>query len=257
MITVKFLGGAKKSFSVDRLDVDKSGISINELLAILSSLKPKNTPELDVENTLIAVNGADSSALDGKMTVIKSGDVVSIIPVIHGGAPKKNIFQLHEKPVLMMEIKGQKKTNVAFLEDLRKNFPNTKIQAISSRFVLNISHAKKIISLSLLSQKNGVLLSNKLETDILMRFALTSQISDAINFAGLKPGKNFFLIAVGDKRKLDLLCSELLQYSTASFSNDNTAFLKKQFGIDKKQLATVLSKSPLEDLLVERAAILF
>ena len=34
---------------------------------------------------------------------------------------------------------------------------------------------------------NNILLSNKIETDILMRFALTLQISNAITSAGIKP----------------------------------------------------------------------
>ena len=40
---------------------------------------------------------------------------------------------------------------------------------------MNNYHLKKILSLSLESEKNNVLLSKKLETDILMRFALTNK----------------------------------------------------------------------------------
>ena len=94
MITVKFLGGAKKSFSIDQLEINKSDISINELLEILLSIKPKNTLNLDIDNILIAINGIDSSAIEGKMTIVKNGDIVSIIPVIHGGASKRLIFSI-------------------------------------------------------------------------------------------------------------------------------------------------------------------
>ena len=52
MITVKFVGGAKKSFSNEQLQIDKSDISIQELLTLLLELKPIDTPELDVENIL-------------------------------------------------------------------------------------------------------------------------------------------------------------------------------------------------------------
>lgn len=257
MITIRFLGGAKKSFSVDKIEVDKYDISIGELLEMLVLLKPKNTPNLDVENTLIAVNGVDSSAMEGKKTIIKNNDAVSIIPVIHGGTSKKAIFSISKKTILIMEINGQKNIDVPFLDNLRNDFKKLKIQAISSNFILNFSHLKKILSLSLIAQKDDILLSNKLETDILMRFALTSQISDAIAKAGIKPGKNFFLIAIGDKKQLNSLSSKLLEYSIGMFAKDNSQFLKKQFNINSKQITAVLSSNPLEDILVEMAAVLF
>ncbi len=257
MITVRFLGGAKKSFSTDKLDIDKSEISINTLFELLASIKPENTPALDTENVLIAINGVDSSAMDGKKTVIRDNDVVSIIPVIHGGTTKKSNFSISGTTIHVMEIKGQKNIDVLFLDNLRNEFKKLNIQAISSNFVLNLSHLKKILNISLISKKNDILLSNKIETDILMRFALTSQISDAISKAGIKSGKNFILISFGDKKQLSLLESKLIEYSTLMFSKDNTYFLKKQFNINNKQLNTILSKTPLEDLLVEKAAVLF
>lgn len=257
MIIVRFLGGAKKSFSTDKLDIDKSEISINTLFAILASIKPENTPALDTENVLVAINGVDSSAMEGKETIIQDNDIVSIIPVIHGGILKKSTFSISGTAIHVMEIKGQKNIDVLFLDDLRNEFKKLSIQAISSNFVLNLSHLKKILSISLLSKKNDILLSNKIETDILMRFALTSQISDAISKAGIKSGENFILIAFGDKKQLSSLESKLVNYSTLMFSKDNSSFLKKQFNINSKQLNTILSKTPLEDLLVEKAAVLF
>ena len=66
MITVKRVGGAKKSFSTDQLHIDESDISIQKLLDLLLELKPANTPNLDTENILIAINGTDSSVMEGK-----------------------------------------------------------------------------------------------------------------------------------------------------------------------------------------------
>lgn len=256
MITVKFLGGAKKSFSTDHFEIDTFDISINEFLEILLFLKPENTPSLDIDNILIAVNGVDSSAMEGKKTVLKNKDVVSIIPIIHGGSSKRIMFKISEKTIQIIEIKGRKNLDVNFLDNLRKDFPRLKIQAINSNFVLNKSHTKKILSLSFSSYKNNILLSNKLEIDILMRFALTLQISDAIQVAGIKPNKNFILIAMGEKKQLDILNTKLLSYSIPAFSKSNYSFLKRQFKITKKQLGSVLSKDPLEDLLVEKATVL-
>ncbi len=257
MITVKLVGGAKKSFSTDRLEIDRSDISIQELFDLLLELKPIDTPELDIENILIAINGIDSSAMDGKSTKIKNNDLVSIIPVIHGGSTKKLTLQVSKRQIQILEITGQKTIDIKFLDDLRKRYPRIKLQAISSNFILNNYHLKKIISMSLESEKNNILLSKKLETDILMRFALIRQISDAIKNVGIKPKTNFILIAIGNKKSLNSLYLELLPQSVNLFSKNNDLFLKKYFKITKKQLDSTYSLHPLEDILIEKAAILF
>ncbi len=256
MITVKLVGGAKKSFSTEQLHIDKSNISIQELLDLLLELKPADTPDLDTENILIAINGTDSSAMEGKSTMIKNNDLVSIIPVIHGGSSKKLTFQVLKKQIQIIEIVGQKTIDLKFLDNLRKRYPKIQLQAVSSNFILNYYHLKKILSLSLESKKNDILLSNKLETDILIRFALTKQISDAIINTGIKPKTNFILIAIGNKKMLNSLYIELLPLLVNLFSKNNDLFLKKYFKITKKQLNSVYSKNPLEDILIEKAAIL-
>jgi len=256
MVTVKFVGGAKKSFSTDMLELDADGITIEKLLELILSKKPQNTPDLDVRNILVAINGADSSALEGKMTVVKNSDLISIIPVIHGGAPKKLEIQSGKNLIHVMEIKGNEKINVAFLDRLREDFPKIKLQAVSSKFVLNPYHLQKVLEISINSEKQNVLLSNRIETDILMRFALTKQIADAIASAGIKPKTNVVLIAIGSKQNLEKLYRKLTPNITQPFANDNSAFLKRHFKISKKHLDCVYSKHPLEDILIEKAAVL-
>ncbi|KAF6246212.1 thiamine biosynthesis protein ThiS [Nitrosopumilus sp. b3] len=256
MITVKLVGGAKKSFLTENLQIDKSDIPIKELLKLLLELKPVDSPKLDIENILIAINGVDSSAMDGKSTIIKNNDLVSIIPVIHGGASKKITFKISSKQIQVIEIKGQPSIDVKFIDNLRNKYPKIQIQAVSSSFIMNSYHLKKIISLSFESKKNNILLSNKLEIDILMRFALTKQISDAILTVGIKPKSNFILITIGDKKSLNSLYEDLLPLSVNLFVKKNDSFLKKYFKISQKQLDVVYSKNPLEDILIEKAAIL-
>ena len=256
MITVKLVGGAKKSFSTEKLEINKSDITIQTLLDLLLDLKPSDTPDLDTANILIAINGVDSSAMEGKSTKINDNDLVSIIPVIHGGASKKLNFEVAKKQIQVIEIKGQKNIDVKFLDQLRKKYPKIKLQAISSNFILNNYHLKKIISLSLESEKNNILLSNKLETDILMRFALSKQISNAIKNVGIKPKTNFVLIAIGNKKILNSLYEELSPLSVNIFAKNNEPFLKKHFKLSKKQFDSVHSKHAIEDILIEKAAIL-
>ena len=80
MITVNFTGGARKSFQIDSLEIKHEIQSISELINYLISQKPENTPDFDGKNLLIAVNGIDSSALDGMNTKLKSEDIVIISP---------------------------------------------------------------------------------------------------------------------------------------------------------------------------------
>ena len=127
---------------------------------------------------------------------------------------------------------------------------------ISSKFILNLSHLKKILSISINADKNNILLSNKIETDILMRFAITLQISNAISSAGMKPATNFILIAIGNKNSFRSLYSEFSSLCVNLFFKNHDLFIKKHFNISKKHIDTIYSKTPLEDILVEKAAIL-
>lgn len=254
MITVKLFGGAKKSFSTDQIIVNQDNLTIQELLDFLAKNQPKNTNELDTNNILVAVNGVDSSTIGGFSAKLKANDIVSIIPIIHGGSARIQ-FLIDNKTVEIFAIKKQG-SNIEFLDELRKKFPNIVIQGISSNFILNQSHVKKIILLSLYAHKNNILLSKKLETDIIMRFAGTNQIIQAIKIVGVKNNEDFVIIAIGKKLLLDKIFSYLKPFLTI-LSKNNQPFLRKQFNISSKQLDTVSSKTPLEDLLTERAAVLF
>ena len=68
MVTVNLVGGARKSFQTDSLEITQNIDDISELLSHLISKKPENTPDFDGKNLLIAVNGVDSSALAGIYT---------------------------------------------------------------------------------------------------------------------------------------------------------------------------------------------
>jgi len=258
MITVKLLGGAKKSLSTDKMEIEKDDLTVAELIESLQKNIPKNMPLLDVKNMLVAINGVDSSALQGFATKLKSGDIVSIIPVIHGGSVRRMWFCIFKTRVELIKIKNNLNDATRFLEDMRLKYQDLAIQAIDARYVLNMEHAKKIITISLAAKKTDTMLSNKLEIDILMRFACTKQISEAIQRAGLQKRQDFVLIAIGKKSPLDKLYTELRTIlKLTQLSNSNPNFLKKEFAISKKQLRSIFSHTKLEDLLAERAAVLF
>jgi molybdopterin converting factor small subunit/tRNA threonylcarbamoyladenosine modification (KEOPS) complex Cgi121 subunit len=256
LITIKFLGGAKKSFGTDLVSADLDHVTIGDLIEYLLSIKPKNTLELDTKNILVAVNGVDSSALDGKSTVLHSNDVVSIIPIIHGGAQRTQ-FKIHSTWVELFSVSHEKGKNYNFLESVRKKFPVLTLEGISSRWILNPTHAKKIIELSLYAKKHKLLLSKKIQTDILLRFAATTQISEAIKAVGIEANDDFTIVAMGKKSSLNKLRTFLAPHLIFVDYKKNFKFLQKRLKISKRYLNAVESKTPLEDLMVEKAAVLF
>lgn len=256
MIKVNLLGGAKKSFATDSLVLDCDGLALDRLLEILGTKKPENAPDLDVDNILVAVNGVDSSALDGGNTTVNSGDTVSIIPVIHGGA--QPIFRVQDTDAAIVPVRGGGSLDYGFLDSLRAQFPDATIQAVSSDYVLNASHARKILAISLESKKRGTLLSDKLETDILLRFSATTQISRAISDLGIRPDRDFVIIALGDRPSLEGIVGQLSDMADPQvLLRDNSADLQRRLEISKEHLDSVSSETPLEDVLQERASVLF
>ncbi len=254
MIIVNFIGGARKSFQIDSLEITQNIDTISEMITHLISKKPENTPNFDGKNLLIAVNGVDSSALDGNNTQLNSDDIVNIIPIIHGGSKTNVSFDVNNQ-IRLFEI-NKLNSNKDYLLSLRKKFPKLRLQAISSKFILDKEHAKKIISISINKKLKNQLLSEKLETDLLLRFASTTQINDAIKNVGLSKSQNFILIAIGSKsyqKKLSKIINDDLD---VIFKKNNQNFLKNHFQISSKTLNSIESKTPLTDLLVEKASIL-
>jgi tRNA threonylcarbamoyladenosine modification (KEOPS) complex Cgi121 subunit/molybdopterin converting factor small subunit len=255
MITVNFTGGARKSFQTDSIEITAETNTISELIKYLISQKPENTPNFDGKNLLIAVNGVDSSALDGINTQLKSNDVVNIIPIIHGGSNTNVTFTIKNYHIGLFEIK-KSNSNKEYLLSLREKFPRLNLQGISSKFILNKEHAKKIIIISINQKLKDQMLSNKIETDLLLRFSNTTQINDAIKNVGLSKTENFILIAIGNKSNLIKLNETISDDLDPLFKNNNSIFLKKYFEISNLTLNSIESKTPLVDFLVEKASIL-
>jgi tRNA threonylcarbamoyladenosine modification (KEOPS) complex Cgi121 subunit/molybdopterin converting factor small subunit len=258
MILVKLLGGSRKSFLSDNLEIQRDVMTMSDLLDHLEKSILKNLPPLDLTNILVAVNGVDSSALQGNKTLLKDGDVVSIIPLIHGGKSKRIQFSLMNTTVNLVLLKKTIKDPIGIIESLREKHSDLIIQGIKAKCILNVEHVKKILSISLSALGADTLLSHKTETDVLMRFAYTRQISEAISKAGVKEGTNSILIMIGRKSSLDKIFDEIKDLSQSTvFSKVNSKLVQKEFEITKKELDSIFSKTPLEDLLAERSATLF
>ena len=250
------MGSLKKTFSNNQLIFKMNDSTIQDVVDYLIKHQSGDNNDFDGKNVMIAVNGRDSSALNGLETIVKSGDTVTIIPIIHGGANTRIQFKIGQNLIELFEISKSIKYDKNYLQKIRQKFPRLTIQSISSNYILNKSHAKKIIMLSLDAKKKNILLSNKLETDILLRFAGITQISQAISNVGSKKNQNFVIIAIGKKSDFNLLFNEINNNLTKKPLKDSSIFLKKYFRINQKQLESVDSLTPLEDLIVEKSSIL-
>jgi len=257
LTTVKLIGGAKKSFSTDKIVLGEKVNTVNELVNHLIKIKPKDTLEFDTKNLIIAVNGVDTSALDGYNTKLNDDDEISIVPIIHGGSSRRIQFSVAQSNVELFDMLFDKQFHIDFLDEIRKKYKQLIIQAINPQFLLSVQHAKKILAISLHAKKTKTMLSKKIETDILLRFAVTTQISTAIKIAGRKMNMDCMVIAMGKKSSLTKLYSELKPFlNPKPLSRNNHPFLKRQFNISKRQLSVVQSKDSLEDIIVEKATIL-
>ncbi|MDP9488826.1 MAG: hypothetical protein M3P28_01295 [Thermoproteota archaeon] len=83
MITLKLLGSIKKYCGKESIIVHEKEIMISSIFSILYQ-NMSNSKHIDTENLLILINGVDLS-ISGNGKKIKSGDIVTIANLVHGG----------------------------------------------------------------------------------------------------------------------------------------------------------------------------
>jgi sulfur-carrier protein len=66
------------------LVLDRQVASISEILKFLKD-NVGESKNLDADNILVTINGADSSMLSRDENIVKTGDTVTIVTIVHGG----------------------------------------------------------------------------------------------------------------------------------------------------------------------------
>jgi tRNA threonylcarbamoyladenosine modification (KEOPS) complex Cgi121 subunit len=91
-----------------------------------------------------------------------------------------------------------------FVKTLQKlSLPGVIIQTINARAVYGISHLLGVLKITLECQKRNITVSAKPEIDLLLRLSLTTQISFALNYAGLNILSPAIIIVYSmDKKKV-------------------------------------------------------
>ncbi|MCX8152805.1 MAG: MoaD family protein [Candidatus Bathyarchaeota archaeon] len=92
-ITIKFIGILRHVSGKGKIALDmNNALSLRDLInklivempVLKESLNPQRLEELK-STLLILVNGREISVLDGFETILKDGDEIAFVPVVHGG----------------------------------------------------------------------------------------------------------------------------------------------------------------------------
>lgn len=84
MITLKLLGGVKHTIGKNSIIIDKSQTTLQDVIIELQK-RSNDKKIVNEKNLLISVNGVESSVIGGKDAIIKTGDIITIVTVVHGG----------------------------------------------------------------------------------------------------------------------------------------------------------------------------
>lgn len=88
---------------------------------------------------------------------------------------------------------------------VQASFPRLLVQAVDAGVASNGRLVEMIGEQTLRAAEYGNLLAKKVEVDLLLRLAGSTQISEAIRSAGAKPGRPFVLVVAGERTDLDSL----------------------------------------------------
>jgi tRNA threonylcarbamoyladenosine modification (KEOPS) complex Cgi121 subunit/molybdopterin converting factor small subunit len=252
MITIRLLGGAKKAVGKPTVDFDKRSASVAEILQYLAGIST-DADLLQPNNLIVAVNGVDSAALQGQGTMAKSGDTITVVTVVHGGAN----HALDGNHVSVIGISEVSEDGGKLVDKLRIRHGSVSIQAVDAGAVYGAGHVLGVLRMTLEAEKRKIMLANKRETELLLRLACTDRISEAMKRAGLKKDAPGCLVAFSEDSKV--LCRFSDQVSS-EFKVDDSVF---EPGREKKvRLACVLGMNAkfgdgeFLQYLLERAAIL-
>jgi tRNA threonylcarbamoyladenosine modification (KEOPS) complex Cgi121 subunit/molybdopterin converting factor small subunit len=251
MITIRLLGGAKKAVGKPTVDFDRQTASVAEILQFLAGIST-DSRLLQPNNLIVALNGVDSAALQGQQTVAKSGDTVTIVTVVHGGASR----ELAGLGVSVIGVKRIAEDPGKLVDRLRAGTAAS-IQAVDAGAVYGAEHALGVLRMALEAEKRRVMIADKRETELLLRLACTGQIAEAIKRAGLKKDAAGCFIAFSESGEaLRQFSDRIRNEFEADDSVLNPAKEKKARLAAMLGIKTKFDDGEFLKYLLERAAIL-
>ena len=252
MITIRLLGGAKKAVGRAAVNLDRSSASVSEILDFLTTISVE--PHiLQRSNLIIALNDIDSASLQGNNTLVKSGDTVKIVTVVHGGMH----YTLNGYHVSITGVQKIIHDPGKLVDMIRSQHNNVLIQAVDANTLYGEEHVLGVLRITLEAEKRNIMLTNRCEIELLIRLAGTDQISEAIRRAGLKKDVAACFIAFSQDNEA---IRQFEQWIKSEFNLNNSVLRPNE---DKRiRLASLLGSPAKLDsrkflqYLLEKAAIL-
>lgn len=252
MITIRLLGGAKKAVGRAEVNLDRPSATVSDILDFLTTISVE--PHiLQRSNLIIALNDIDSASLQGNNTLVKNGDTVKIVTVVHGGMH----YTLNGYHVSITGVQKIIHDPGKLVDMIRSQHNNVSIQAVDANAVYGEEHVLGVLRIALEAEKRNIMLTNRCEIELLIRLAGTDQISEAIRRAGLKKDVGGCFIAFSQDNEA---LRQFEQWIKSEFDWNNSVLKPNE---DKRiRLATLLgSPAKLDNreflqYLLEKAAIL-
>jgi molybdopterin synthase sulfur carrier subunit len=252
MINIRLLGGAKKAVGKPAVNLDRPRASVSDILDFLTTISAE--PHLlQRSNLIITLNDVDSASLQGHNTIVESGDKVTIVTVVHGGMD----YILNGYHLSITGIQRIVHDPSRLVDMLRAQNSNVSIQAVNANAVYGEEHVLGVLRIALEAEKRKIMLTNRCETELLIRLTGTNQIAEAIRRAGLKKDTAGCFIAFSQDRESlrqfeRQIKSEFdLNDSVLKPSEDKRIWLASMLGFPTK-----LDDSKFLQYLLEKAAIL-
>jgi sulfur-carrier protein len=252
MINIRLLGGAKKAVGKPAVNLDRPRASVSDILDFLTTISAE--PHLLQRNNLIiTLNDVDSASLHGNKTMAKSGDTVTIVTVVHGGMD----YMLNGYHLSIMGVRRIMHDPGKLVDMLRAQHSNVSIQAVNANSIYGEEHVLGVLRIALEAEKRKIMLTNRCETELLIRLTGTNQIAEAMRRAGLKKDTAGCFIAFSqDSESLGQFESQIksefdLNDSVLNPSEEKRIWLASMLGFPAK-----LDYSEFLQYLLEKAAIL-
>lgn len=89
---------------------------------------------------------------------------------------------------------------INLLDQVRSRFKNVYVQGFCTDVLFGLKHLVGCLKITLEAVKRGVTAADRPEVDLMLRISCTNQISKAIPYAGMKPGKDSCIVMFSKRR---------------------------------------------------------
>jgi tRNA threonylcarbamoyladenosine modification (KEOPS) complex Cgi121 subunit len=119
-------------------------------------------------------------------------------------------FKIGNKYVYFHTVFFTQYHDFTIIDKLRKEFPDTFIQALNFDVIYNYEHLFEILRISNLAKKRNVMCSHKIELDFLLRVMGTNQISQAIKEGGVTLDQYITFVVLANKYQINKIYQKLV-----------------------------------------------